>query len=573
MNEKLDHQALLAPNFSLVESGQRPRTPQEQVVCALYAEVLDLAGVSVDDSFFALGGNSLLAAGLIGRVRATFGVGLDLRTLFEAPTPAGLAARLGEGTPVRLPLAHYKRQDLLPLSFAQRRMWFLHQMEGSSATCNIPLALRLSGVLNREALQAALGDVVARHESLRTIFPQVRGVPYQHILDISQACPPLVINQVGQVELSEALATAARHEFDLTTAIPVRAELFVLAPDEQVLLLVVHHIAADAWSMRPLSADLATAYTMRCRGNAPNWAPLPIQYADYTLWQRQLLGDKADLNSLFAAQFAYWTQALTGLPNPLTLPTDRPRPTIASYRANYLTVRLDPWLHKALCELACHAGASLFMVLHAGLAALLSRLGAGEDIPVCSPIAGRTDPALDDLVGYFVNILVLRTDTADNPTFTQLLTRVRKAALSAYAHQDIPFECLIEVVNPAHSLAHHPLTQVMLNLPNTPKAHFHLPGLQLTAVQPLTGMPVDAFQPLAETAKADAFQPGVTKFDLSLHLSERHDPNGTPEGMIGLIEYASDLFDAASIRTILTQWMRLLEAVVADPDQPMGRIQ
>ncbi|MGH3702463.1 MAG: non-ribosomal peptide synthetase, partial [Pseudonocardiaceae bacterium] len=439
----------------------------------------------------------------------------------------------------------------MPLSFAQRRLWFLHQMEGPSATYNIPLALRLFGDLDQDALQAALGDVVARHESLRTIFPQTQGVPCQHVLDTPEARPMVRVTPTTPAELPEVLAQAARYGFDLGTQAPVRAELFALAPDEHVLLIVVHHIAGDGWSMDPLSRDLATAYTARCQGQAPGWAPLAVQYADYTLWQHQLLGDQADPDSLFAIQLAYWAQTLAGLPEQLQLPTDRPRPAIATYRGDYLTVQLDATLHQGLVGLARHAGASVFMVLQAGLAAVLSRLGAGEDIPLGSPIAGRTDQALDDLVGFFVNTLVLRTDTSGNPTFTHLLARVRETALSAYAHQDIPFEYLVEVLNPARSLAHHPLFQVLLALQNTPEADFRLPGLQVSGMWAPTG---------------------TAKFDLGFSLSEQRDPHGTPQGLEGFVEYASDLYDPTTVEILFARWVRLLEAVVADPDTPINRI-
>src|SRR5581483_5147112 len=296
----------------------------------------------------------------------------------------------------------------------------------------------------------------------------------------------------------------------------------------------------DGWSMGPLARDLATAYIAFCQDRAPEWAPLPVQYADYTLWQHQLLGDHTDSNSLFAAQMAYWAQALAGLPDQLSLPTDRPRPPVTSYRGDYLTVRFEAGLHEQLRELARHTGASLFMVLQAGLAALLGKLGAGNDIPIGSPIAGRTDQALDNLVGFFVNTLVLRTDISGHPSFRQLVSRVRETALAAYAHQDIPFEYLVEVLNPTRSLAHHPLFQIALALQNTPKADFALPGLDTSLVFASTG---------------------TAKFDLSFHLWEQYGPDGKPDGVDGVIEYATDLFTAATIDTLFTRWLHLLESV------------
>ncbi len=553
---KLDRGALPAPELSPAGTGRAPRTPQEQLLAEVFAEVLGLAGVGADDDFFDLGGHSLLATRLIARIRAAFGVELPLRALFETPTVAGVATQLNDAGPGRLVLTRYARPDPMPLSFAQRRQWFLHQLEGPtkdgfSATYNIPLALHLSGMLDHQAIGAALGDVIARHESLRTIFPQIDGTPCQLVLDIDEAGPRLEVTETSQAELPGVVAEAARYGFDLAAEPPVRAELFVLAPDEHVLLVVVHHIAADGASMGPLYRDLAAAYGARCRGETPAWQPLPVHYADYTLWQHQLLGDHTDPHSLFATQIAYWTQALAGLPEQLELPTNRPRPAIASYRGGQVPLRLDPALHRGLVGLARRNGASVFMVLQAGLAALLSRLGAGHDIPVGCPIAGRTDQVLDDLVGFFVNTLVLRTDTSGHPTFRQLLARVRETALTAYTHQDVPFEYLVEILNPTRSLAHHPLFQVLLVVDNASEGGYQLPGLVTTPV------PADT---------------GVAKFDLSFGLREQRGPDGSPEGIDGSVEYACDLFDAGTVETIVTRWVRLLAAAVADPDQPISRI-
>ncbi|MGH3828855.1 MAG: amino acid adenylation domain-containing protein [Pseudonocardiaceae bacterium] len=550
-NGKVDRAALPAPEFESASAGRAPSTPQEQVLCELFAGVLGLARVGVDDDFFDLGGHSLLATRLIARVRATLGAELELRALFETPTPAGVAALLDGAGPARLALTRCDRPDIVPLSFAQLRLWYLHQMEGPSATYNIPLALRLTGELDRRALQAALGDVVARHESLRTVFPEAQDMPYQRVLDVDSACPPLMVTQTSETELPRMLASAARYGFDLAVEPPTRAELFVLSPDEHVLLVLVHHIAGDGWSLHPLSADLTRAYAARRHGELPGWAPLPVQYADYTLWQRRLLGDQADPDSLFAVQMAYWTQTLAGLPEQLRLPTDRPRPAVATNRGDHLNVRLDPTLHQGLVGLARCSGASLFMVLQAGLAALLSRLGVGNDIPIGSPIAGRTDQALDDLVGFFINTLVLRTDTSGDPTFRQLLARVRETAFAAYAHQDVPFEYLVEALNPARSLAHHPLFQIVLALQNTPQADFDPPDLRVNAEPAPTG---------------------TAKFDLSIILWERRGADGSPEGIDGFFEYARDLFDVDSVEMLFERWVRFLQVAVTDPDQPISGI-
>ncbi|MFC9930560.1 amino acid adenylation domain-containing protein, partial [Streptomyces sp. NPDC127190] len=548
---KVDRRALPAPDLGTAATGRAPRTPQEQLLADLFADVLGLPGVGVEDSFFDLGGHSLLATRLASRVRAAFGAELEVRTLFEYPTVAALAARLDGSVTQRPALMAGPRPERMPLSFAQQRLWFLHRMEGPSATYNMPLALRLDGELDRPALRAALADVIARHESLRTVLREADGVPYQLVLGADEAYPELPVVQLDDVRLPGRLAEGARLGFDLAAEPPVRAELFALAPDRHVLLLVVHHVAADGWSMGPLSRDLATAYAARCRGEEPRWSPLPVQYADYTRWQRELLGDAADPDSLFARQLAYWSEELAGLPQRLQLPTDRPRPAVASQRGGRLTVRLDAELHQALRELATARGASMFMVLQAGLAALLTRLGAGTDIPVGSPIAGRTDQALDDLVGFMVNTLVLRTDTSGDPGFAELLGRVRQKALAAYAHQDVPFEYLVEVVNPARSLSHHPLFQIMLALQNAPLGEFTLPGLSTGYLEAPTG---------------------TARVDLTFSLAEQYRPDGGPDGLAGAVEYATDLFDPATVELLFARWARLLRAAVADPDRPISRI-
>ncbi|MGW7089018.1 amino acid adenylation domain-containing protein [Streptomyces sp. NPDC054871] len=548
-NGKLDKAALPEPDFTVPRSGREARTPQEQIVCDLFAQVLGLPRVGVDDDFFELGGHSLLATRLIAQIRAAFGVELELRALFDGPTPAAVAAFLDTAGPARPPLTARERQPALPLSSAQRRLWFLHKMEGPSATYNIPLVVRLTGELDGDALRAALGDVVARHESLRTVFPEGDGTSYQHVLD--SVSVELPATDITEAELPDALKSAARHAFDLAAEIPLRAELFTVSEHRHVLLLVVHHIAGDGWSLGPLAADLTRAYTARVEGRVPEWSALPVQYADYTLWQNELLGDQEDPESLFATQIGYWTEALAGLPDQLTLPADRPRPAVMTYRGDYVTVDIDADLHRRLSDVARASGASLFMVLQAGLAALLTRLGAGEDVPVGSPVAGRTDQALDELIGFFVNTLVLRTDTSGDPSFTELITRVRERSLAAYAHQDVPFEYLVELINPTRTLSHHPLFQVMLALQNAPETELDLPGLR---------------------ARVELGRTGTAKFDLFFSLAEQRGERGEPQGITGAVEYSSDIYDAPTVQALFDRWLRLLDAAVTDPARPLADI-
>src|SRR4029077_19135109 len=367
-----------------------------------------------------------------------------------------------------------------------------------------------------------------------------------------RAQPKLAVHSIDEANLCEAVSSAAQQSFDLSAQIPLRAEFFVLSQSEQVLLLVLHHIAADGWSLGPLGRDLARAYAARAQGAEPQLPPLAVQYADYSLWQQQLLGNEADPESPLGGQIAFWTQALEGLPEQLELPTDRPRPALASYQGETVPLQITPELHGRLLGLAREHQASLFMVLHAGLAALLTRLGAGTDIAIGSPIAGRTDEALEELIGFFVNTLVLRTDTSANPSFAELLARVRAVDLAAYANQELPFERLIELLNPTRSLSHHPLFQVMLAFQNTSEAVLELPGI---------------------VARPEPVDLGAAKFDLSLGLSERRATDGRPEGIEGLIEYRTDLFECSTVEAIGQRLVALLEAVVADPSQPIGRIE
>ncbi|HLY88514.1 MAG TPA: condensation domain-containing protein, partial [Acetobacteraceae bacterium] len=345
-NGKLDRKALPAPDFTPA-SRRMPRTPQEEILADLFAEILSLDRIGIDDSFFDLGGHSLLATRLVSRIRSTLDVELPIRTLFEAPTVAELAHHLDRGGRARMALRPMPRPARIPLSFAQQRLWFLNQLEGPSATYNIPLALTLDGQLDVDALRQALGDLVARHESLRTIFTQTDGIAEQQILDPSAATLSFETAAVTEHDLPEALRRATARPFDLAHEIPLRAVLFTLAPTRAVLLLVAHHIAADGESLAPLLHDLAAAYTARCTGGEPAWAPLPVQYADYTVWQREWLGQESDAASPIAAQIAYWKNALADLPEQLPLPTDRPRPAQGSHRGGHVSFDVGAGLHES----------------------------------------------------------------------------------------------------------------------------------------------------------------------------------------------------------------------------------
>jgi amino acid adenylation domain-containing protein/non-ribosomal peptide synthase protein (TIGR01720 family) len=551
-NGKLDRKALPAPDFT-PQRVRAPRTPQEEILANLFAEVLHLPQVGIDDNFFDLGGHSLLVTRLVSRIRSALGIELAIRALFEAPTVAQLAHGLAGAKTARAALHPMARPSFIPPSLSQRRLWLLYQIDGPTPTYNVAMALRLKGRLDDTALTAALADLVGRHESLRTVFRETSdATPLQYVLAAEEAHLQVHVEETSQAALTQRLAEASAHCFLLGSEIPFRAWLFHLETGEHVLLLLCHHIASDGWSLAPLARDLCAAYVARIHGRPPAWTPLPVQYADYTLWQHALLGSERDPDSVIARQLRYWSRTLAGLPEQLELPTDRPRPTVASHRGESVAFRLDAQLHQRLLALAREGQASLFMVLQAALATLFTRLGAGTDIPLGTPVAGRTDEALDDLVGFFLNTLVLRTDTSGDPGFNALLARVRDTDLGAYEHQDLPFERLVEVLNPARSMGRHPLFQVSLVLQNNAHASFALPGLE-TSAQPI-GL-------------------NTAKFDLSFELWEQRGSDGTPQGIAGRLEFATDLFDRATAELLATRLRRVLGAVAQDPAQPIGRIQ
>ena len=549
---KVDRRALPAPDLGEPEGGASlaPRTPVEEVLAGIWADVLGRERVGVADNFFELGGHSLLATRVMARVCDLFQVEMPLRRLFETPTVAGLAKgieitrRAAQG-PSAPPIRPVPRGGPLPLSFAQQRLWFLGQLEPDSPVYNIPWAVRLAGPLDDAALHQALDAIVARHEALRTTVVAPDGMPVQVI----GAPRPVNLSTVDlrawpdadrEAELQRRLREEARRPFILGRDLMVRAALFRLGEGDHVLLLVMHHIASDGWSMGGFFRELTALYAALARGRPPALPELPIQYADYAVWQREWLqGEELE------TQLAYWRRQLAGNPPALELPTDRPRPSVQSLAGARRRVVLPRPLADALAALSRREGATLFMTLLAAFAALLHRYTGQDDIVVGSPIAGRTRTETEGLIGFFVNTLVLRNDLSGDPTFRELLGRVREGALGAYEHQDVPFERLVEELRPERSLGRSALFQVLFALQNAPVAPLDLPGLR---VQPLE------------------LDSGTAKFDLSLQMM------AAAEGLRAVLEYNTDLFDAATVTRLLEQLRTLLEGIAADPDRPLSAL-
>ncbi|WP_155762852.1 condensation domain-containing protein, partial [Mycobacterium colombiense] len=557
---KLDRKALPAPEYQDADRYRAPSTAVEEILVGIYAQVLGLERVGVDDSFFDLGGDSLSAMRLIAAVNTSLNADLGVRAVFEAPTVAELALLTGSGGDRPEPLVAGERPAVIPLSFAQTRLWFIDQFQGPSPMYNITVALRLRGRLDADALAAALADVVGRHESLRTVFASADGVPQQVVIPAEQigfACDVIDARGWPEDRLREGMAAAARYTFDLANESPLHTELFSVSDDEHMLVVAVHHIAADGMSIAPFARDLGIAYASRCAGEAPEWAPLAVQYVDYTLWQRAHLGDVDDSDSRIAAQLDFWADTLAGLPERLQLPTDRPYPQVADHRGARLAVDWPAELQQQLRRVAREHNATSFMVIQAAFAALLSKMSASDDVAVGFPIAGRPEPALDELIGFFVNTLVLRVDVAGDPTFAELLAQVRRRSLAAFEHQDVPFELLVERLNPTRSLTHHPLIQVLLGWENFPgEVSTPAAGLALGDLQ-VTPMPVHT---------------NTARMDLTFSLAERFTESGQRAGVAVTAEYRTDVFNADTVEAMIERLQRLLTAVTAEPERRLSSV-
>ncbi|AYJ49065.1 non-ribosomal peptide synthetase [Rhodococcus sp. P1Y] len=548
---KVDRSALPAPVF-VAREYRAPSTPTEEAVASVFAELLSRESVGVDDDFFDLGGNSLIGTQVAARIGARLHKRVPARVLFDEPSVSGLAAAIdAQEQEDRVDLEARPRPARIPLSLAQQRMWFLNRFDPSSSAYNIPIAVRLSGELNVDAVRLAVADVIERHESLRTIYPSDDTGPHQVVLESGEAGVAVSLTRTTKAKVAADVQATLDCAFDVTSEVPIRVTLFEVTETEHVLVVVVHHIAADGSSVGPLIRDVMLAYTARSSGREPGWAPLEIQYADYTLWQRELLGDENDTKSAAHAQIQFWTSELAGLPDQLNLPFDRPRPAVQSMVGGEVAFDIDADLHANLQEVARNSNASLFMIVHAAWAVTLSRLSQRTDIAIGSPIAGRGEAKLDDLIGMFANTVVFRTLVRWESQFTDFLATVRDTDLEAFGHADVPFETLVGVLDPARSTARHPLFQVGLSFQNLARTHLELPGLDVTGVDS---------------------EVKISKFDLHLVVSDTYGNDGAPAGMHAALTYASSLFESSTAAAITTTYMRVLRAVVDNPSAVIGDI-
>jgi amino acid adenylation domain-containing protein len=568
-NGKVDRQALTRMEQPSMRGGREPhaaRTAVQQLMAGIYAEVLKVGEVGCDESFFEMGGHSLLATQVISRVREVLGVEVALRTLFERPSVEEMseeverlraAARVTEGAtegtaegesgagPVTITRVEREDGARLPLSYAQQRLWFVEQLEPGLSTYNVPVGVRLRGQLDVSALERTLSEIVRRHEVLRTSFEVIQGEASQVIGEAQEMRLEVEdLSGSGEAEAEMEAERIGREEagrgFELSGERLMRVRLLKLKEEEHVLLLTMHHIISDGWSMSVLISEVAALYSAYSQGQDSPLAELQIQYADFAVWQRQWLE-----SGVLERQLSYWRNQLGGHLPLLELPTDYPRPLIQSYRGAQLLFHLSPLLSDALRALARSEGVTLFMLLLAAWQTLLSRYSGQTDIIVGTDVANRNRIQTESLIGFFVNQLVLRSDLSGNPSFRQLLQRVREVCLAAYEHQDVPFEKLVEELQPERSLSLSPLYQVMFVLQNAPQADLHLPGLELSALSAGN-----------QTAK----------FDLVMTMVE------TGAGMSGMMEYSTDLFAAESVRRMAEHYEQLLESVVGGVEQRVGTL-
>ena len=550
-NGKIDRKAL--PVVDIVERSTEyiaPRTQSEQIVANIFAGVLNVENIGIDDNFFELGGHSLLATQLISRIRDAFSIEIPLRALFSYPTVDQIDKTLTQlrnsnnGLTIP-PIQAREESEKLPLSWAQERLWFLNELEGKSATYNMPAAVRISGNLDIKALQQAISEIVQRHEVLRSNFQTLNGTPIQ-VID-PEAIITIIRVDLQQLETNKrenSVLLQAQKEattpFTLENAPLIRCSLLQLSTSDYVLLLTMHHIISDGWSIGIFIQELSSLYQAFIKGEASSLGQLPIQYADFAVWQRQYLTDEVLSN-----QLDYWKQQLSNAPDLLQLPTDYPRPTVQTYQGRTVRFSLNTDLTTKLQTLSRNSSTTLFMTLYAAFSTLLYRYSGQSAIVIGSPIANRNRSEIEPLIGFFVNTLVLRTSFENNPSFKELLAQVRETTLNAYEHQDVPFEQVVEALQPQRDLSHSPLFQVMFVLQNTPMADVELPGVTLSPME---------------------LESTIAKFDLTLSMTE------TDQGWVGEWKYNTDLFKGETIERMVAHFQNLLEAIVENPSENVGNL-
>ncbi|MER7668256.1 amino acid adenylation domain-containing protein [Kitasatospora sp. NPDC096128] len=543
-NGKVDRRALPAPDFAERASDKAPESETEKVLCALFAEILGVERVGVDDAFHDLGGSSALAMRLIARIREEIGADLPIRQLFSSPTPAGIARALAAKSRPALEAA--PRPEQVPLTARQLRAWLLARPGETTAGLQASVALRVRGRLDVPALEAALGDVASRHEILRTTFPGQATTVHQHVHD--SAAVRLTPVPAAEEELPGLLAELAERPFDLTRDLPWRCDLFAVAEREHVLALTVHRIAADEDSLDVYFRDLAAAYGARRAGRVPERAPLTLQFADYAIWERLLLEGEREPESLIGEQASFWRDHLAGIDGDTVLPFDRPRPAVPSRQADTVALRLDGPAHARLLAAVDSAGADAHQLVHAALAMLLTRFGAGEELVIGTTLPRDEDLIdLEPMIGPFARPFPLRTDVAGDPTFLEVLTRVQETVRDARQHLDVPFERIVDLLDLPASLSRHPVFQVGLEVAEEDAgawAATELPALR-TSVEP--------------------GRPEAIELDLVFKLTEHRDEDDQGAGIDGDLRYATDLFDRATAQSLARRLVRVLEQVAQDP--------
>ncbi|GGV95213.1 hypothetical protein GCM10015535_62150 [Streptomyces gelaticus] len=554
---KLDRAALPEPGAAAALPGRAAASSTAAALCELFSQVLRTGPVGPDDDFFSLGGHSLLAARLLGRIHTVLGAEIDIRGLFEAPTPALLAPLVDTAppAPAATPAAPGTASGALPVSHAQHRLWFLDRI-GAGAAYNLPMLVRLRGTVDADALEEALAAVAGRHEVLRTVFGESDGAPVRRVVSGEAARPPFRHLRVAGDSMQQEIEREARRRFDLRAELPVRATLFTSQerPQEHALLVLVHHIAGDGWSLRPLFRDLSRAYRARVSGaDTAGLAPLAVPYGEHARHQLDRLGSPSDPHALAARQLRYWRKELDGLPagGPL-LPRRAGRPAVPGPAARVVVRRLGAAAHARVVEAARARGATLFMALHAALATVLVRAGADEDLAIGAPVAGRAaDGSVEDVVGFFVNMLVLRTDLSGDPTAAELLTRVRETDLAAFSHQDVPFEDVVDGLNPPRSPGRQPFTDVVLALQNNARAEVTLPG--------------------AEDG-VEIVRTGAARFELLVDVTDSTSELGAPDGLTLTFEYREEALEADFVQWLAHALPEALEAAAAAPGTPLSQL-